>query len=65
MNTWLDVPHIVEGYFSKIYDIHDYGTRTNDDKTHISYRGPLIWSMIIDDNINADLFHDVLYHHFS
>ena len=25
-----DIPHIFEGYFSKISDIHDYGTRSNE-----------------------------------
>ena len=60
-----DVSHIFEGYFSKISDIHDYGTRTNDGlyakhvksdlgKTSISYRGPLIWNMIINTGINTD-----------
>ena len=52
-----DIPHIFEGYFSKISDIHDYGTRTNEGlyakhvksdlgKTSVSYRGPIIWNMI-------------------
>ena len=61
-----DVPHIYEGYFSKILDIHDYETRTNDGlyvkhvksdlgKTSISYRGTLIWNMIINTGINTDV----------
>ena len=61
-----DVPHIFEGYFSKISDIHDYETRTNDGlyanhvksdlgKTSISYKGPLIWNMIINTGINTDV----------
>ena len=60
-----DIPHVFEGYFSKISEIHDYGTRSNKGsyaehdksdlgKTSISYRGPLIWNMIKKDGINTD-----------
>ena len=61
-----DIPHIFGGYFSKISDIHDYGTRSNEElyaktvksdlgKTSVSYRGPIIWNMIKNNGINTDV----------
>ena len=61
-----DIPHIFEGYFSKISDIYDYGTRSNEGlyakhvksdlgKTSVSYSGPIVWNMIKNNGINTDV----------
>ena len=59
-------PISLKDTFSKISDIHVYGTRSNEGvyakhvksdlgKTSVSYRGPIIWNMIKNNGINTDV----------